>query len=74
MLVREAGLKTRYVCLCNRNVEKPVEAAVTVRGQIAQAVDVVTPDGFPVPVGADGSSVSVHLEPGDFTLIRIDLR
>jgi predicted nucleotidyltransferase len=74
LLVREAGLKTRYLCLCNRNVEKPVEAAVTVGGQIARAVDVVTPDGFPVPVGADGSSVSVHLEPGDFTLIRIDLR
>ena len=73
ILVRETADGQKYLCLCNRNVEKAVEAAVTVQGRYVQAVDVVVPGWCPVPLETktDRSIVKVRLDPGDFTMILL---
>lgn len=71
--VRDKPGGERYLCLCNRNVEAPLETTVTVRGVYRQAVDVQIPGWFPVPVevGKEQTLVKVRLDPGDFTLLLL---
>ena len=73
IMVRTAAGRERYLCVCNRNVEKPVETTVTVRGRYGRALDVVVPGWFPVPLETTGNEtlVRVRLDPGDFTLILL---
>lgn len=76
LMLRQTDDGTHYLCIANRDVEKPTEAAVEMAGTVTSAVDVVIPGGFAVPVDVQGkqSIIHVRLDPGDFTLLRIDFK
>jgi hypothetical protein len=69
--VRDKPDGEKYLCLCNRNVETPLETTVSVRGVYRQTLDVQIPGWFPVPaeVSQNQTLLKVRLDPGDFTLI-----
>jgi hypothetical protein len=71
--VRDKPGGEKYLCLCNRNVETPLETTVTVQGAYRQALDVQIPGWFPVPaeVSRNQTLLKVRLDPGDFTLILL---
>jgi hypothetical protein len=73
ILVREGNHGERYLGLCNRNVEEPLDTTVTVTGRVEDPVDLLVPGGFRVPSTIEkGTTVlKVHLAPGDWTLIRL---
>jgi len=62
-----------YLCICNKNVEAPVTADVSVRGAYRQALDITVPGWFPAPATAsqDKTVVAVRLEPGEWTMIQL---
>jgi hypothetical protein len=71
--VREKTGGEKYLCLCNTNVERPIETTVTVGGKYRQALDIVVPGWFPVPLESKGDAtlVKIRLDPGDFTMVLL---
>ncbi|MBI4023989.1 MAG: hypothetical protein HY360_03355 [Verrucomicrobia bacterium] len=73
ILVREKDGGEKYLCVCNRNVEKPIETTVTVKGKYGQALDIFAPGWFPVPSQTKGNEtvLKIRLDPRDFTMILL---
>jgi hypothetical protein len=73
ILVREGENGEKYLGLCNKNVEKPLDSTVTVKGRVENPVDLLVPGFFPVPstIEGDTTELKIYLEPGDWTLIRL---
>ena len=73
ILVREGDHGERYLGLCNKNVQEPLETTVTVQGRVEEPVDLLIPGFFRVPSDFDGKKtvLKIYLEPGDWTLIRL---
>ena len=73
LLLREGVSNEKYLLVGNRDLEKPVEAKVNLRGHLASAIDVTVPGGFAMPfkAGDSQSDLSVYLEPGDFCLVQL---
>ncbi len=61
------------LCLCNRNVEAPLTATVSVRGSYRQAFDVQIPGWCPVPLEVKGGHtlLNVRLDAGDWTILQL---
>jgi hypothetical protein len=73
ILVREGEHGEKFLGLCNRNVEEPIETTVIVSGKYENPMDVLVPGWFPVPSDIYGNKtiLRIRLEPGDWTLIRL---
>jgi hypothetical protein len=73
ILVREGEQGEKYLGLHNRNVEEPIETTVTVAGKYKNSMDLLVPGWFPVPSDINGrkTTLTIRLEPGDWTLIRL---
>lgn len=73
ILVREGEHGEKYLGLCNRNVEKPIETTVIVAGEYKNPMDLLVPAWFPVPVNILGNKtiLRIRLAPGDWTLVRL---
>jgi hypothetical protein len=73
ILVREGNHGGKYLGLCNRNVEEPIDTSVRVAGRYENPTDVLVPGGCPVPseIKESETILEVFLEPGDWTLIRL---
>ncbi|MEW6355685.1 MAG: beta-galactosidase [Planctomycetota bacterium] len=63
-----------YLCVINRNVDKPVEDDVVLRGEFKRGVDLDTAGGFPIRfTAADGrTAFRLRLEPAEFTMIELE--
>ena len=73
ILVREGKDGEKYLGLCNKNVEKPIETIVTVAGKYENPMDLLVPGWCPVPAHIYGHKtiLRIRLEPGDWTLLRL---
>jgi len=73
ILVREGTEGEKYLGLCNRNVEDPIETTVIVAGKYENPMDILVPGWFPVPSNINGRKtiLTIRLEPGDWTLVRL---
>ena len=73
ILVREGKHGEKYLGLCNRNVEQPIETIVTVAGKYENPMDLLVPGWCPVSAHIYGRKtiLRVRLEPGDWTLLRL---
>ena len=73
IMVREASDGTRYLCLCNSNVNDIVTANVRITGTYRQALDIVAPGWFPVPFKTEQNRIvmPISLGPGEWTIINL---
>jgi len=73
ILVREGGHGEKYLGLCNRNVEEPIETIVTVLGEYENPMDVLVPGHFPVPsvISKNKTVLRIYLAPGDWTMVQL---
>jgi len=73
ILVREGEHGEKYLGLCNRNVEEPIETTVIISGKYENPMDVLVPGWFPVPsdIYGDKTILRIRLAPGDWTLVRL---
>ncbi len=73
ILVREGKRGEKYLGLCNRNVEQPIETIVTIDGRHKNLVDLLVPGWCPVPSHILGRKtiLRIRLGPGDWTLLRL---
>ena len=73
ILVREGKDGEKYLGLCNKNVEKPIETIVTVTGKYEHPMDLLVPGWCPVPahIYGDKTILRIRLEAGDWTLLRL---
>ncbi|MBI4028228.1 MAG: beta-galactosidase [Verrucomicrobia bacterium] len=73
LLVREGKPGEKYLCLCNKNVEAPLQTTVTIQGKYRETLDVVFPNAFPVPTRiTDGQTdLDIYLDPGDWTMLLL---
>ena len=73
ILVREGGHGEKYLGLCNRNVEEPIETIVTVLGEYENPMDVLVPGHFPVPsvISKNKTILKIYLAPGDWTMVQL---
>lgn len=73
ILVRKGDDGEKYLGLCNKNVEQPIETTVTVVGRYENPMDLLVPGSFPLPSDIFGQKtiLRIRLEPGDWTLVRL---
>ena len=73
ILLREGNDGEKYLGVCNKNVEKPIETIVTVTGKYEHPMDLLVPGWCPVPahIYGDKTILRIRLEPGDWTLLRL---
>ena len=64
----------RYLCVLNRNVDRPVEDTVILAGRFTRGIDLDVPGGFPIPFHRRNGSTSftLRLAPGEFTVIALE--
>ncbi len=73
ILVREGEHGEKYLGLCNRNVEEPIETTVIISGKYENPMDILVPGWFPVPsdIYGDKTILRIRLAPGDWTLVQL---
>jgi hypothetical protein len=74
MTVHEGTDGKKYLCVINRNVDKPVTDTVILRGEFKRGVDLDVAGGFPVTFKpANGETpFALRLEPAEFTIIALE--
>jgi hypothetical protein len=74
LATRVAPDGTRYLFPVNISLDKPAKATIRLRGNFADALDLVVPGGFPVALerAETGSTLTLELAPGDWTALRLN--
>ena len=72
-VLREGNDGARDLWVCNTKSEEPAEGVITIQGRYAHAFDIVQPGWLPVPVTVEGDAtrMTLRLDPGDWTVIRL---